>query len=397
MIAAADWFDEVWPKRGLSFYAPLAISVCSPFVQILMLSIGHRFTYGARIITCYVAYTFLVIFLPVTVTVVAKDAAFYIAMALMIAIGAVNAVVTSTLFGYAAMFPPKYTQGLMAGQGWSGVIVSLVRCITKASFPADEAGQRDGSFLYFSIAAFVTLLCVVGYIYMTRSPFVQHFLDARNEADGITNSGKHSLLDEEVGSSRNGVITLGASSDGDDAVVNGERTKGLTLTLAIAVIHKLKWTILNVLGVFVMTFLCFPGLIVSMEPSFSMSKGWFTLFLITEFNILDLIGRSLPTIFVAFTPDNVWIPVLLRFIFYPLIFLCSHPAIFTHSAWGIIFVFLFSISNGYLSSLVMMFGPGQVKDDEKAAAGGLMSLFLNVGILLGSSIALIIAKTSFGE
>lgn len=53
----------------------------------------------------------------------------------------------------------------------------------------------------------------------------------------------------------------------------------------------------------------------------------------------------------------------LRVIFVPLFMLCNVkprsylPVLFAHDAWYIIFMILFSFSNGYLASLCMCFGP----------------------------------------
>lgn len=71
----------------------------------------------------------------------------------------------------------------------------------------------------------------------------------------------------------------------------------------------------------------------------------------------------------AFLPqpgkDSYLLPamVILRVIFIPLFMLCNVqprdylPVVFSHDAWYIIFMIFFSISNGYLASLCMCFGP----------------------------------------
>lgn len=63
--------------------------------------------------------------------------------------------------------------------------------------------------------------------------------------------------------------------------------------------------------------------------------------------------------------DSIWLPVFvaLRIIFVPLFMLCNVvprfylPVLFSHDVWYIIFMILFSFSNGYLASLCMCFGP----------------------------------------
>lgn len=63
--------------------------------------------------------------------------------------------------------------------------------------------------------------------------------------------------------------------------------------------------------------------------------------------------------------DSIWLPALvgLRVFFVPLFMLCNVqpryylPVLFSHDAWYIIFMIVFSFSNGYLASLCMCFGP----------------------------------------
>jgi len=103
------------------------------------------------------------------------------------------------------------------------------------------------------------------------------------------------------------------------------------------------------------------------------------------FNGFDLLGRSLPAYVVLFSVDTVWLGVYLRFLLYPLFFLSVHSTIFDASSWWVLaFGAVFSLSNGYVSSLVMMFAPSRVAAHERGAAGGVMSMSLVSGILMGS-------------
>lgn len=63
--------------------------------------------------------------------------------------------------------------------------------------------------------------------------------------------------------------------------------------------------------------------------------------------------------------DSYLLPfmVILRTVFIPLFMLCNVeprnnlPVIFAHDAWYIVFMIFFALSNGYLASLCMCFGP----------------------------------------
>lgn len=76
-------------------------------------------------------------------------------------------------------------------------------------------------------------------------------------------------------------------------------------------------------------------------------------------------ASQLPVFFSQPGKDSCLLPVMvvLRVIFIPLFMLCNVqsrkylPVVFSHDAWYIVFMIFFSISNGYLASLCMCFGP----------------------------------------
>ncbi|CAJ0960209.1 unnamed protein product [Ranitomeya imitator] len=86
------------------------------------------------------------------------------------------------------------------------------------------------------------------------------------------------------------------------------------------------------------------------------------------FNLFDWAGRSLTTLVMWPSKDSKLLPVMVaaRLVFLPLFMLCnvkprSHlPILLAHDAWYICIMVLFALSNGYLASLCMCFGPKYV-------------------------------------
>ncbi len=145
--------------------------------------------------------------------------------------------------------------------------------------------------------------------------------------------------------------------------------------------------------VFVSTFLVFPGLVTSIPSHSSLSNGWLTIILLTEFNVFDLLGRTCPKWFLLVGPKRLWIMCWLRFLWFPLFLLCVNPIVFSSDIAAYILVAGFAWSNGYFASLAMMYGPAAVEAHEREATGYIMSFALNGGILLGSMIGLVLNKT----
>uniref|UniRef100_A0A671LIA3 Equilibrative nucleoside transporter 1-like n=1 Tax=Sinocyclocheilus anshuiensis TaxID=1608454 RepID=A0A671LIA3_9TELE len=113
------------------------------------------------------------------------------------------------------------------------------------------------------------------------------------------------------------------------------------------------------------------------------------------FNMMDWAGRSLTAVCMWPGKDSIWLPVLViaRLVFVPLFMLCNvqprHylPVLFAHDAWYIIFMILFSFSNGYLASLCMCFGPKKVSQHEAETAGAIMAFFLSLGLAVGAALS----------
>lgn len=68
------------------------------------------------------------------------------------------------------------------------------------------------------------------------------------------------------------------------------------------------------------------------------------------FDLFDFIGRTLPRWFTLFNEKTIWIPILLRMVFFPLFALCVKPLVFGHIAWSITFMSIFALTNGFLGS-----------------------------------------------
>uniref|UniRef100_A0A4W4H3I2 Solute carrier family 29 member 1a n=1 Tax=Electrophorus electricus TaxID=8005 RepID=A0A4W4H3I2_ELEEL len=113
------------------------------------------------------------------------------------------------------------------------------------------------------------------------------------------------------------------------------------------------------------------------------------------FNVMDWAGRSLTAVCMWPGKDSIWLPglVIARVVFIPLFILCNVqprnnlPVLFDHDAWYIIFMIVFSFSNGYLASLCMCFGPKKVAQHEAETAGTIMVFFLSLGLALGAAVS----------
>jgi hypothetical protein len=129
----------------------------------------------------------------------------------------------------------------------------------------------------------------------------------------------------------------------------------------------------------------------------------FTPFLFLIFYISDFCGRAYAGINnMGITVHTLWKPVWLRFLLLPMMMMCRVegsylPLVFESDLWPVLFVMLFAGSNGYVSTLAMMFGPAMVSTRKAPIAGSVMILSLNIGLLVGSVLSFLVLIVSTGN
>lgn len=101
-----------------------------------------------------------------------------ITLALVFVSGMSTAVGFNCVIGLASQFPQEYVGAVMLGQGVAGVIVGLLRIVTKISFPSgsDPVGQsgiETSTMIYFLGATVIEVLCIISYFILISLPFAK--------------------------------------------------------------------------------------------------------------------------------------------------------------------------------------------------------------------------------
>jgi hypothetical protein len=93
----------------------------------------------------------------------------------VVVIGFATAILQSSLLGFAALFPPIYSQAVMSGQGVAGIVASVLRIVTKAAMPQYKGAA---AVLYFALGCGVLVAALIAYSYILRTPFAKYYLEA---------------------------------------------------------------------------------------------------------------------------------------------------------------------------------------------------------------------------
>ncbi|XP_010122364.1 PREDICTED: equilibrative nucleoside transporter 3-like, partial [Chlamydotis macqueenii] len=157
--------------------------------------------------------------------------------------------------------------------------------------------------------------------------------------------------------------------------------------------------------VFFVSIIIFPSLSSNIE-SVSKSSGslWSTKYFapLTSFllyNFADWCGRQITAWIQVPGPKSKLLPalVLLRTVFLPLFILSNYQprahiqkVVFNRDLYPVVFTVLVGLSNGYLGTLVMVYGPKIVPKELAEAAGVVMTFYLVLGLAVGSACSVLI-------
>jgi len=333
--------------------------------------------------------------------------------------GAATALSFAAAMSLASLFGPKSITGIMTGNGISGMVAGAIRIITKLTCSATPEGAVISGIIYFSIAAFTVLLCIAGTIIITSNPETKRLMAAMNKGNET-----EKLIQEEPSQAPEQEEGLGMSKPGlpmlseperEDAVEESVPVKPRKKITVGSVFKKVWLQFLTVFMVFFCTLSLFPGVTTLVKPnipsngtsssdSWSSSSHvhwlseWFPLIMLCIFQMFDFVGRSLPSWIVIGKPNLLWIPVVLRFSFYAIFSIMAKGIWHTGTNyWGPIMMFIFAITNGYLSTLAMMWGPLNIEPEENDIAATIMTIGLNGGIVCGSFFSFVLLYLITGK
>ena len=283
------------------------------------------------------------------------------------------------IFAYVSGFgEPKYTQGIMTGQGVAGVLPCIVQIGSVLAVQADSTSpdvddgptvRSDAALAYFLTATMVALVSLMAFLYL---------------------NGRHRTRKE-------------AQSPDAHAMDAGVDKKVVPFS---TLFRKLRWLALAVFVTFAITmvFPVFTQEITSVKPIDQqpplLQHASFIPLAFLFWNSGDLIGRlatAIPSLSLVHRPGIVFALSSSRVVFVGLYYLCNirgRGAVVESDLFYLVVVqLLFGLSNGYLGSTCMIGAAEWVDDDEKEVAGSFMGLCLVCGLCAGSLLSFAVAGT----
>lgn len=361
-ITAVDYFSYIYPEASVDrIFAVVYMLVCLVFL-LLIIFYSHNSDAYPRINAGLALFVVSMLVVPVLDAVYIKGrvglyAGFDVTVAAIGLSGVADALVQGGIIGSAGELPERYMQAVVAGTAASGVLVSFLRILTKAVYPQDAYGLRKSANLYFAVSIVVMVICIVFYNLAPRLPVMKYYRELKIQA-----------INEEKEE-------------------KGPVTGAVWRSTLWDIVGRVKWHGLGIVLIYLVTLSIFPGYITEDVHS-EVLKDWYSVLLITGYNVFDLVGKSLTALYLLENEKVAIGGTVVRLLFFPLFYGCLHgPQFFRTEIPVTVLTCLLGLTNGYLTSVLMILAPKIVPLQHAETAGIVIVLFLIIGLAAGSVVS----------
>ncbi|KAL5547829.1 hypothetical protein UlMin_003060 [Ulmus minor] len=350
-ITAVDYFGFLYPTKHVEKVFSVAYMSCSVLVLFLMLIWGNwwgKLSCRSKLNLGFSMFVLSMMVAPIIGWVWWKGpgeraSGSYIVTVVAVAIcGLADGLVGGSLMGSAGRLPKQYMQAVFAGTASSGVLVSLLRITTKALLPQTPKGLQASAHLYFLVSSIILLTCIISCNLLYKLPVMQHHCSLQQQDPMCSRPQIH------------------------------------------AVARRIKWPAFGIFTIYVVTLSIFPGFLAEDLES-KILKDWYPILLITTYNIADLVGKSLTAAYVIKSLKKATWGCVARLIFYPIFTASLHGPKWLKTETPMMgLTFLLGLTNGYLTSVLMILVPKSVPASEAEVSAVVMVVFLGLGLVGGS-------------
>lgn len=354
-ITAVDYFGYLYPAKHVEKAFSIAYMSSSLLVLVGLMTFGSRIrklTYRCRM---NVGFSMFILSLMVPPLIDwawqadeskgRQNAAYCVTVAAVLVCGTADGLIGGSLIGSAGKLPKQYMQAIFAGTASSGLLVSILRIITKASLPQTTQGLRRSSHLYFIVSSSFLLCCILCSNLLYKLPVMQQHEELHLDGLDLCSKPKFWTTTRKIGIPAFGVLMI-----------------------------------------YVVTLSIFPGFIAENLQS-KLLEDWYPVLLITTYNLADLFGKSATAVYVLKGVKTATWGCIGRLLFYPLFSACLHgPKWVKSEAPVVILTFMLGLSNGYLTSTIMILAPKSVPVAEAEMAAVVLVVFLGIGLVSGSTL-----------
>ncbi|XP_063163590.1 equilibrative nucleoside transporter 3 [Candoia aspera] len=366
---------------------PSVLSLIGNFLLVNKVSVNVRILSSLAVM--------LAVFLVITVLVKVDTSAwtlwfFILTIVCVAVVSSAATVFISSIFGLSGCFPMQNSQALISGQAMGGTVSALASVVDLAA----SSEVTNSALAYFLIVDIFIVLCIVMYLILLKLEYSRHYITRQKSSTLPPNALPGSYLEEED------MAAVSASQ-----LLPGRSNTGRIPPLWF-ILKKIGMLGFCVFYVYFISIIIFPAISSSIESMNKFSGSLWTDKYFTPltsfllYNFADWCGRQITVWIQVPGPHSKWLPtmILLRTVFIPVFMLCNYQprmhiakVVFAQDVYPVVFIVFLGLSNGYLSTLSIIYGPKVTPKELSEAAGVLMMLFLQVGLALGSGFSVLVA------
>ncbi|WCJ30049.1 Nucleoside transporter family protein [Euphorbia peplus] len=345
-ITAVDYFSHLYPSTHIERVFSVAYMSSSVVILVLVMSLGgwsKNFTYGMRMNLGFSMFVLSMMVAPILDWTGRPRGSYDVTVGSVVICGFADGLIAASLIGSAGKLPKEYMQAVFAGTASSGVLVSILRILTKASLPQTPQGLQTSAHFYFIVSTIILVCCTLCFNMLYRLPVMEQHYKLHSHEVSATTKPKF-----------------------------------------WAVAKNIKWSVFGVVLIYVVTLSIFPGFIAENLES-KLLRDWYPVLLITVYNIADFVGKSLTAIYVMKSIKKTTSGCIFRLLFYPLFAACLNGPKWLRTEVPVVaLTFMLGVTNGYLTSVIMILGPKSVPVAEAELAAIVLVVFLGLGLVSGS-------------
>ncbi|KAF8561164.1 hypothetical protein P879_08478 [Paragonimus westermani] len=260
----------------------------------------------------------------------------------------------------------------------AGVLAAVAQIASIAGSPS----PTDSALAYFLIALAFLAVAACLFLFLKRNTYFLYFWNAHNNPQNVKPISSEDTEQNEF--------------DADRPMVVSDRFR-IARSLKDVWVHGL-----SVWSVFLVTLTMFPALLQPVRSMYYNEKDPWTgkfftpVIVFLSFNVFDWIGRALAGVLKWPRLRQKWILMgicLGRAILIVIgLFLNQQPraripVVFLHDAFPILYVIILGLTNGYLATLCMMYGPSFASPGNSEGAGVALSIYLAIGLCSGVALS----------
>ncbi|ESL11855.1 nucleoside transporter [Trypanosoma rangeli SC58] len=390
--------EKFW-RTVLTFYLVVTMVTQTVFEPVNLTTFCCRLSLYFRLYaSCVLMLLELLVLLLIPMNSSTSESAAIAALMVMAFVGGfARAFYENTGYALFGPFPPAMISVFVVGAAVSGLVMSILQIIIKASMSDSYYSVRKQAVIYFSIAIAIIFVTMLMLWSLSKNSFSRGYVaELRSKHGFFANIYRKRKMthDPSVGSAE-ALEEDSKKEDGEAVSYPSESVEPLT-TAELLQMVKL-WPIIKKIYsmqfacfyTFFISFLLFPGVMLAVDEK----DPWYGTIVVAVYNAADLVGR-LFSLVRSLQASRRWVVIgaLLRTLLVPLLVLCAKGYIPTfgaaHTVSGVL-----GLTNGYYATMSVYYTPeteGLNSDGERALAGQATGVCLLFGVSAGSLLQLAI-------